>query len=106
MATKLNEQEIEAIKGFQQKTQNVIIDLGKIELQLSDLKSVKVQVMDIMKEVSKEQSEFFAKIEEAYGKGQINLETYEHIATETPEVSEVSEVSETPVVPFTDAEVL
>ena len=37
MATKLNEQEIEAIKGFQQKTQNVIMDLGKIELQLSDL---------------------------------------------------------------------
>jgi hypothetical protein len=82
MATKLNEQEIEAIKGFQQKTQNVIMDLGKIELQLSDLESVKVQVMDVMKEVSKEQSEFFKKIEDTYGKGQINLETYEHIATE------------------------
>lgn len=82
MATKLNQQEIEAIKGFQQKTQNVIMDLGKIELQLSDLESLKVQVMDVMKEVSKEQTEFFKKIEETYGKGQINLETYEHIATE------------------------
>ena len=82
MATKLNQQEIEAIKGFQQKTQNVIMDLGKIELQLSDLESVKVQVMDVMKEVSKEQTEFFKKIEDTYGKGQINLETYEHIATE------------------------
>ena len=82
MATKLNQQEIEAIKAFQQKTQNVIMDLGKIELQLSDLESVKTQVMDVMKEVSKEQTEFFKKIEETYGKGQINLETYEHIATE------------------------
>ena len=82
MATKLNQQEIEAIKDFQQKTQNVIMDLGKIELQLSDLESVKVQVMDVMKEVSKEQTEFFKKIEDTYGKGQINLETYEHIATE------------------------
>ena len=82
MATKLNEQEIEAIKSFQQKTQNVIMDLGKIELQLSDLESVKTQVMDVMKEVSKEQTEFFKKIEDTYGKGQINLETYEHIATE------------------------
>jgi chaperonin cofactor prefoldin len=82
MATKLNQQEIEAIKDFQQKTQNVIMDLGKIELQLSDLESVKAQVMDIMKEVNKEQTEFFKKIEETYGKGQINLETYEHIATE------------------------
>lgn len=99
MATKLTEQEIEAIKGFQQKTQNVIMDLGKIELQLSDLESVKTQVMDVMKEVSKEQTEFFKKIEENYGKGQINLETYEHIADEAP-------ARETPVVPFTDAEVL
>ena len=99
MATKLTEQEIEAIKGFQQKTQNVIMDLGKIELQLSDLESVKTQVMDVMKEVSKEQTEFFKKIEETYGKGQINLETYEHIADEVP-------ARETPVVPFTDAEVL
>lgn len=82
MNTQLTEQEIEAIKGFQQKTQAVIMDLGKIELQLSDLKSVKVQVMDVMKEVSKEQTEFFKKIEDTYGKGQINLETYEHIATE------------------------
>jgi len=82
MATKLTEQEIEAIKGFQQKTQNVIMDLGKIELQMADLESVKAQVKDVMKEVSKEQTEFFKKIEETYGKGQINLETYEHIATE------------------------
>jgi hypothetical protein len=75
------------------------MDLGKIELQLSDLESVKAQVKDVMKEVSKEQTEFFKKIEETYGKGQINLETYEHIADEAP-------ARETPVVPFTDAEVL
>ena len=94
MATKLTEQEIEAIKGFQQKTQNVIMDLGKIELQMADLESVKAQVKDVMKEVSKEQTEFFKNIEATYGKGQINLETYEHIADETP------------VVPISDAEVL
>jgi hypothetical protein len=99
MNTQLTEQEIEAIRGFQQKTQNVIMDLGKIELQLSDLESVKTQVMDVMKEVSREQAEFFKKIEESYGKGQINLETYEHISTE-------EEVSDVPVIPFTPAEVL
>lgn len=99
MVTQLTEQEIEAIKGFQQKTQAVIMDLGKIELQLSDLEDLKSQVMNVMKEVSKEQAEFFKKIEESYGKGQINLETFEHISME-------EEVSDTPVVPFTPVEVL
>ena len=97
MANKLTEQEIEAIKGFQQKTQNVIMDLGKIELQMNDLLSVKEKVKEAMAEVVKEQNEFFQTIESSYGKGQINLETYEHIA---------SEADETPVYPISDAEVL
>ena len=50
MATKLTEQEIEAIKGFQQKTQNVIMDLGKIELQMNDLLSVKEKVKEAILE--------------------------------------------------------
>jgi transcription-repair coupling factor (superfamily II helicase) len=99
MATKLTEQEIEAIKGFQQKTQNVIMDLGKIELQMNDLLSVKEKVKEAMAEVVKEQNEFFQTIESSYGKGQINLDTFEFIPAEAP-------ANETPVVPFTQAEVL
>lgn len=99
MATKLNEQEVEAIKGFQQKTQNVIMDLGKIELQMNDLLSVKEKVKEAMAEVVKEQNEFFQSIEANYGKGQINLDTFEHIPAEVP-------AEETPVVPFTQAEVV
>jgi len=82
MATKLNEQEIEALKGFQQKTQGVVLDLGKIELQIKDLNEVKKQVLSIMDEISKEQTEFFKEIEASYGKGQINIETYEFIPNE------------------------
>ena len=68
MATKLTEQEIEAIKGFQQKTQNVIMDLGKIELQMNDLLSVKEKVKEAMAEVVKEQNEFFQSIEANSGR--------------------------------------
>lgn len=88
MATKLNEQEIEAIKGFQQKTQAVIMDLGKIELQMNDLLSVKEKVKEAMAEVVKEQNEFFQSIEANYGKGQINLDTFEHIPAEAPAAPE------------------
>lgn len=101
--TKLTEQEIETIKGFQQQTQNIIMDLGKIEIQLIDLESVKSQVKEALTQVVKDQNDFFKTIEETYGKGQIDLESFTHIpaeATETPESNEV------PVVPFTDAEIL
>jgi hypothetical protein len=76
MATKLSEQEIETLKAFQQKTQGVILDLGKIELQLKDLTELKRQVMEVMDQLIKEQNEFFRTIEETYGKGQIDLENF------------------------------
>jgi hypothetical protein len=98
--TKLTEQEIETIKGFQQQTQNIIMDLGKIEIQLIDLESVKSQVKEALTQVVKDQNNFFKTIEETYGKGQIDLESFTHIPAETPEANEV------PVVPFTDAEIL
>jgi len=85
MATKLNEQEIEAVKGFQQRTHNVIMDLGKIELQMSELESAKSSVKNAMSEIAKEQTEFFKSIEESYGKGQINLDTFEFTPLEQPE---------------------
>jgi hypothetical protein len=98
--TKLTEQEIETIQGFQQQTQNIIMDLGKIEIQLIDLENVKSQVKEALTQVVKAQNEFFKTIEETYGKGQIDLESFTHIPSESPESNEV------PVVPFTDAEIL
>lgn len=97
MVTKLNEQEVEAIKGFQQKTQNVILDLGRIEMQMMDLLDLKEKVKEVMTQVGKEQSEFFQTVESTYGKGQINLETFEHIR------SEETEADGSTVVPFTEA---
>ena len=91
MSTKLNETEIESIKGFQQRTQAVITDLGKIELQMSDLEQLKAQVKEAMAKVIEEQNEFFKGIEESYGKGQINVSTFEFIPQEEPAVETVEE---------------
>ena len=76
MATKLSEQEIETLKEFQQKTQGVILDLGKIELQLKDLTELKRQVMEVMDQLIKDQNDFFRTIEETYGKGPLDLENF------------------------------
>lgn len=84
MSIKLSDTEIESIKGFQQRTQAVITDLGKIELQMSDLEEVKKQVKEAMSKVIQEQNEFFKTIESTYGKGQINLDNFEFIPSEVP----------------------
>jgi len=88
MAVSLSEQEIETLKSFQQKTQGVILDLGKIELQLKDLTEVKKQVMEVMDQLVKDQNEFFREIEATYGKGQIDLENYAFVPADYEQLPE------------------
>ena len=88
MSVKLTEQEIESLTGFQQRTQAVITDLGKIELQMTELESVKVKVKEAMTKIIEEQNEFFKTIEASYGKGQINLDTFEFFPSEQEVVAE------------------
>ena len=85
MSIKLTEQEIETIKGFQEKTNAIIADLGRIELQKLDLDSAKEQVLGAKSKMAEEQNEFFKSVEESYGKGQINLDTFEFFPTEEKE---------------------
>jgi hypothetical protein len=53
--------------------------LGKIELQLSDLLNVKEQIKDGMAQIVAEQNQFFAALEEKYGKGLVDPHTFEYI---------------------------
>lgn len=85
MSIKLTEQEIETIKGFQEKTNAIIADLGRIELQKLDLDSAKEQVLGVKSKMAEEQNEFFKSVEESYGKGQINLDTFEFFPAEEKE---------------------
>ena len=85
MSIKLTEQEIETIKGFQEKTNAIIADLGRIELQKLDLESAKDQVLGAKSKMAEEQNEFFKSVEESYGKGQINLDTFEFFPAEEKE---------------------
>jgi hypothetical protein len=85
MSIKLKDQEIEAIKGFQERTNAIISDLGRIALQMSDLEDVKSKVFEAKAKLASEQNEFFKEIEESYGKGQINIDTFEFFASEQSE---------------------
>jgi hypothetical protein len=84
MSIKLTEQEVEAVKGFQQKTNAIIGDLGRITFQISDLEELQEKVLDAKATLAADQNEFFKTIESTYGKGQLNLDTFEFIPTEEP----------------------
>lgn len=77
--TLLDEAEKAALQEFQKKVHQVIIDLGKVELQLSDLLNVKEQIKDGMAQIVSEQNQYFAALEEKYGKGLVDPHTFEYV---------------------------
>ena len=84
MSINLTEQEIEAVKGFQQQTNAIIGDLGRITFQIVDLEELKGRVLEAKAKLAADQNEFFKTIESTYGKGQLNLDTFEFIPAEEP----------------------
>jgi len=84
MSITLTEQEIEAVKGFQQQTNAIIGDLGRITFQIVDLEELKGRVLEAKAKLAADQNECFKTIESSYGKGQINLDTFEFIPAEEP----------------------
>ena len=84
MSINLTEQEIEAVKGFQQQTNAIIGDLGRITFQIADLEEVKGRVLEAKATLAADQNEFFKTIESSYGTGPINLDTFEFIPAEEP----------------------
>jgi hypothetical protein len=77
----LSPEEKATLEKFQTKVHQVIIDLGKIELQLSDLLNVKEQVKKVMSDIVTEQNTFFAELENKYGKGGVDPQSYEYVVS-------------------------
>lgn len=75
----LSEDEKASLQEFQKKVHQVIIDLGKVELQLSDLLNVKEQIKAAMSDIVTDQNQYFADLESKYGKGMVDPQTFEYI---------------------------
>jgi hypothetical protein len=84
----LSPEEKETLQNFQTKVHQVIIDLGKIELQLSDLLNVKEQVKTVMSDIVTSQNTFFADLETKYGKGGVDPQSYEYVVSDSDNGSE------------------
>ena len=75
----LSEEEKASLQEFQKNVHQIIIDLGKVELQLSDLLSVKEQIKQAMAGIVTDQNKYFADLEAKYGKGVVDPQTFEYI---------------------------
>jgi ribosomal protein S3AE len=78
---KLQEEELQNIKGAQTKITQLIYGLGQLEVQ-------KTNILTQLEEAQLEQNKLGKELQEKYGEGNINLETGEITLTEEPESTE------------------
>lgn len=86
MATWLSQEEFQVIEDIRQRQQNALMELGQIELIKLDLGRRRENVERFIDQTKELEFDFSKKLEAKYGKGIINLETGEYIASpkETP----------------------
>jgi hypothetical protein len=73
----LTEEELQRLKKFQEKENEIIVSLGQIAYQKEILNEQKDQIKQTRKELEKMRSDFASELTKKYGDGIINIETGE-----------------------------
>jgi len=71
---KLSEKELQTLKDYQIKTNEILSVLGSIELQFDALKTQKEEVLKEFKTLAESQTKTGKELQDKYGDGNINLE--------------------------------
>ena len=79
---KLSVEQLEQIKDFQQKYQNLSQELGTIELQKIALEARRKTAEEYLTRLQQEERMIAEQIEKEFGKGTINLELGEFVPFE------------------------
>jgi len=79
--SKLSESELAILNGYQVELSDLIGNLGEIELQIADLKSLKDQQLTIYSELKAKQTKTAKELQDKYGEGNISLEDGEFTPT-------------------------
>ena len=79
--SKLSESELAILNGYQAELSDLIGNLGEIELQIADLKSLKEQQLKIYDELKAKQNKTAKELQDKYGEGNIDLENGEFTPT-------------------------
>lgn len=71
---KLNQDQIDKIKSFQDAETQALVDLGNLNFQYKDLTE---KLNEKIQQVIKERQEYFVEFEKEMGKGDLDLSTFE-----------------------------
>lgn len=71
---KLSQEELKQIQEIQNKSQAITVEFGQIELLKIQLKSRRANAEEFLKELGQDEKTLAEALEDAYGKGSINLE--------------------------------
>ena len=74
---KLSEQEIQDLKEFQIKNNQIAMSLGQIEIQKVILENQKNELVNKLAELQETQTKLGKELQDKYGIGSINIETGE-----------------------------
>jgi len=69
----LETQEIESLKKLQEEVNGIVTQLGEIEIQKQNLKSIKSQVLGKLAELRQAQQQLGVTLNNKYGSGTIDL---------------------------------
>ena len=74
---KLIESEIKEIKDHRTSVSNLTLLIGETEIAFENLTIRKKELLNRLMKISEKQNDFIKKIENKYGKGNINIDTGE-----------------------------
>ena len=71
---KLSDKELQSLKDFQERNNNIIVVLGTLDVRIDALEEQKENELEKFRILTKEQTEFGKRLNEKYGDGNIDLE--------------------------------
>ena len=72
---KFTQEEIDSLKGFQTRLDNIITQFGKINLSRIKLDEQENLLKDEVKKIENEEIELAQKLSDKYGRGSLDIET-------------------------------
>jgi|TARA_R110000796_G_scaffold164885_1_gene281745 hypothetical protein len=79
---KLSEKELEILRDYQQKQNQITFNLGNVDIQKAILEGQRSVILENLADLQEKSNKTAKELQEKYGDGNINLETGEFIVVE------------------------
>jgi hypothetical protein len=74
---KLSKEELEVLKSYQQRQNQITFNLGNVDIQKAILEGQRSAILDNLADLQEESNKTAKEMQKKYGEGNVNLETGE-----------------------------